>query len=69
MEAIMGSLSYSLIIVISIATLFVLIAGIVFMAKGGKLNAKYSNKLMTMRVMLQAVAIIIAVIAYAAFKK
>jgi hypothetical protein len=69
MEAIMGSLSYSLIIVISIATLFVLIAGIVFMAKGGKLNAKYSNKLMTMRVMLQAAAIIIAAIAYAAFKK
>lgn len=65
----MGSLSYSLIIVISIATLFVLIAGIVFMAKGGKLNAKYSNKLMTMRVMLQAAAIIIAAIAYAAFKK
>jgi len=32
----------------------VLIVGIIVMAVGGKTSAKYSNKLMTLRVILQA---------------
>jgi len=39
-------------------TLLVLIIGLVFMATGGKLNTKYSNKLMSLRVLAQAIAIV-----------
>ncbi len=38
-------------------TLLVLITGIVLMVKGGTLNQQYSNKLMTLRVVGQAVAL------------
>ena len=41
-----------------LATLVVLIVGVVLMGKGGKLDAKFSNKLMVARVCLQAMAII-----------
>ena len=40
-----------------IATLLVVIAGVVVMARGGKLNRKYSNKLMSLRVGLQALVV------------
>jgi hypothetical protein len=40
------------------ATLFVMIGGIFMMAKGGEANAKYGNRLMTLRVTLQAATII-----------
>lgn len=40
-----------------IATLLVLVIGIIFMAIGGKLDKKYANKLMSMRVLLQAISI------------
>lgn len=40
-----------------IATLLVLVIGIVFMATGGKLDKKYANKLMSMRVLFQAISI------------
>ncbi len=39
------------------ATLVVLIIGIVLMGRGGEVNRKYSNKLMTLRVVLQGCAI------------
>lgn len=35
----------------------VLIAGVVLMSVGGKANAKYSHRLMTMRVTLQGLAL------------
>ncbi len=38
-------------------TLAVLATGIVSMIKGGEFNAKYGNKLMRARVMMQGVAI------------
>lgn len=47
------------------ATLFVLVAGVVLMASGGKLNAKYGNKLMQWRVVLQAIAILILFLIFA----
>ncbi|MDF2966068.1 MAG: Hypoxia induced protein conserved region [Rickettsiaceae bacterium] len=46
-------------------TLIVLIFGIILMASGNKkLNAKYSNKLMALRVGLQALAIIVLALIY-----
>lgn len=42
-----------------IATLAILIAGVVSMLRGGSFNAKYSNKLMRMRVIAQLAAILL----------
>lgn len=44
-------------IIFMIATLLALVTGIIFMAIGGKLDKKYANKLMSMRVLLQAISI------------
>tara|TARA_B100000989_G_scaffold277595_1_gene238676 strand:- start:215 stop:406 length:192 start_codon:yes stop_codon:yes gene_type:complete len=46
-----------LLIIVMLATLIVLVVGIVSMARGGDANRKYGNKLMTMRVALQAAAL------------
>lgn len=46
------------ILLLMIATVIVLVIGLILMAVGGKVNEKYSNKLMTARVLLQATAII-----------
>lgn len=40
-------------------TVLVLIIGIIFMIVGGKLNRKFSSKLMSLRVVFQALAILI----------
>lgn len=61
----MNMLLYALII----ATVIVLVAGVVLMGSGGKANKKYSNKLMTARVMLQGAAIALLFIMYAMYKK
>ncbi len=37
--------------------LLMVIAGVVLMATGGKVNQKFSNKLMVMRVVFQALAV------------
>jgi len=50
-------------------TLAVLVAGIILMAKGGKINKKYSNKLMAARVSLQFIAIIMLAFMYFCVKK
>ena len=42
-----------------IAVLVVLVAGILLMARGGAANQKYGNKLMTIRVSLQALALLV----------
>ena len=39
------------------ATLGVLIVGIVSMAKGGEFNARYGNKLMRLRILMQGIAV------------
>jgi hypothetical protein len=44
-------------LILMIATLLAMVVGLVFMAIGGKLNRKYSNKLMSLRVLMQALAI------------
>lgn len=56
----MSSLTYFLSIVVMFAVLFVLIRGIVNMARGG--SGSKSNKLMQIRVLLQFVAIVLIVL-------
>ena len=46
-----------------IATVSVLAIGIFGMAKGGDFNQKYGNKLMNLRVLLQAVALLFLALA------
>jgi hypothetical protein len=45
--------------VLMIATVVVLMIGVVLMARGGAVNEKFSNKLMVARVTLQGAAILI----------
>lgn len=56
-------------VILILLTLAVLIAGIFLMGKGGKLNTKYSNKLMVARVSLQFLAIIMLALMYFFVKK
>ncbi len=49
------------------ATLAVLVIGVIFMAIGGKVDEKYSTKLMVMRIIMQGLAIVaIAVLFFSA---
>jgi Hypoxia induced protein conserved region len=45
-----------------LATVVVLVTGIVLMARGGEANVKYGNKLMVARVTLQGAALAVAVL-------
>lgn len=54
----------SLLFFCMLATVIVLISGIVLMAMGGKLNKKYGNKLMVARISLQALAVILLGLTY-----
>ncbi len=45
-------------LILIFATLGVLILGLVLMACGGRLNKTYSNKLMSLRVLMQGLAIV-----------
>lgn len=45
-----------------VSTLVVLILGVLSMAKGGKVNEKYGNKLMRLRVLFQGIAILCIVL-------
>ena len=47
----------TLVIVALVATLAVLLAGVVAMLRGGEFNAKYGNKLMRARIAMQALAV------------
>lgn len=51
-----------LLIGLMLATLAVLIIGIILMARGGEANRKYGNKLMVARVALQGAAIAMLVL-------
>jgi hypothetical protein len=52
------------VIISCLAVLVVLIAGLYSMWKGGEFSRKWSNKLMRLRVALQAVAIVIIMVAF-----
>ncbi len=55
----MGSVFDILIPLALVAVLAILIVGVVSMLRGGSFNAKYSNKLMRMRVIAQLIAILL----------
>ncbi len=55
-----------LLIFFMLATLAVLTVGIVLMMRGGKLNQTYGNKLMSLRVVLQACALVVLAVLYLA---
>lgn len=50
-------------------TLLVLIGGVVLMAIGGRLNKKFASKLMSFRVLFQAISILILGVIYFLNKK
>ena len=51
-----------LIIIALIAVLIVLAVGVIGMLRGGDFNRRYGNKLMRLRVLLQALAIILIIL-------
>ncbi len=51
-----------LLIGLMIATVAVLVAGIIIMARGGEANRKYGNKMMVARVTLQGAALVVVVL-------
>lgn len=60
----MNSFFLVLIIVALLAVVASLALGLFVMVKGGEVNKKYGNKLMQARIILQAVAIALFVIAF-----
>lgn len=54
----MSNVFFILLLITMAAVAGVLVTGIVVMGKGGELNAKYGNKLMQARVMLQGLALL-----------
>jgi ABC-type uncharacterized transport system YnjBCD permease subunit len=48
-----------LIIAALAATILVVLIGIITMGRGGEFSRKYSNKLMRLRILLQAIALIL----------
>ncbi|MDP6954289.1 MAG: twin transmembrane helix small protein [Alphaproteobacteria bacterium] len=58
---------FPMLIVISLIAVFiVLMVGVIGMVRGGEFNRRYGNKLMRLRVGLQALAVVLIVI-YVAF--
>tara|TARA_Y100000996_G_scaffold71852_1_gene48419 strand:+ start:453 stop:647 length:195 start_codon:yes stop_codon:yes gene_type:complete len=57
----MGSMQIILVLFMAI-TLAIVVIGVIAMAVNGKLNKNHSNKLMRLRVLFQAVAILVFVI-------
>ena len=55
----MQSLLSILIPIVVAATLVVLIVGVVSMLRGGQFNAKNSNRLMRLRVLMQLIAVLL----------
>ena len=51
-----------ILVVFMLATLAVLVIGVIAMAVNGKLNKNHSNKLMRLRVLFQAIALLVFVI-------
>lgn len=59
----MSTIVFTLAIVALLATLGVLFAGLLGMARGGEFNRKYGNKLMRWRVAIQGSAVLLLLLA------
>ena len=57
----MGTMQIILVLFM-LATLVIVVIGVIAMAVNGKLNKNHSNKLMRLRVLFQAIAILVFVI-------
>lgn len=55
----MGDPLFVIVVLAILAVAGVLVLGIGGFAKGGAFNAKYANKLMRLRILLQAIAVIL----------
>ena len=55
----MNGVIFTLLAVNLAAVVIVLLTGVVGMARGGDFNAKYGNKLMRLRVILQGLAVVL----------
>lgn len=55
----MNGVILTLLAVTLAAVVIVLLAGVMGMARGGDFNAKYGNKLMRLRVILQGLAVVL----------
>lgn len=58
----MSGLGTLLVLGLMLATVAVLVTGVVIMARGGETNRKYGNKMMVARVTLQGAAIVLVVL-------
>ena len=58
----MGAFGVVLLVALMMATVGVLVGGIIVMARGGETNRKYGNKLMAARVTLQGAALLVGVL-------
>jgi hypothetical protein len=65
----MSSVLPFLIVVAVFGTLAVLGVGVISMLRGGSFNAKYSNRLMRLRILMQFVAICLLGIAFLVFHR
>ena len=55
----MSQVAPYLMVVALVAVVLVLLAGVYTMARGGEFNKKYGNRLMRVRVVLQALAVLV----------
>lgn len=53
----MGQTFFTVILIAMFSVVVVLMFGIGGFAKGGKFNAKYGNKMMQLRILMQAIAV------------
>ena len=61
----MSNFTLIAVILAMLAVLATLFVGLVGMARGGKFNARYGNRLMRLRVILQGVALLLVIVAAA----
>ncbi|MCF8466987.1 MAG: twin transmembrane helix small protein [Sneathiella sp.] len=47
-----------------VATALVLLFGVLTMARGGEFNRKYGNKIMRLRILVQAIAVILIMVGF-----
>ena len=58
----MGSPLFFIVVFACLAVLIVLMIGIGGFSKGGEFNRKYANKIMRLRIILQAIAIMLIIL-------
>jgi len=58
----MDSVFYYIVVIAILAVLVILMIGLGAFTKGGEFNRKYANKLMRMRIIAQAVAVLLIIL-------